>query len=553
MLVLLLVAFISGLLTIFAPCIWPILPIVLSSSVGGGRRRPLGVTLGIIISFFVLTLSLSFLIKVFGFDANTLRLVAIVVIAFLGFTLLFPKLSSVLEGYASRLSGLFGGRLRKGNGFMGGLFAGISLGIVWAPCAGPIFATIAALSATRAVTSQLVLVTFVYMIGTGIPLLIFASFGSHLLTKSRVLSSYTGKVQQLLGIMMIGMSVLIWTGYDRIIEARLLNYFPGYTALIYRLEQMDQVQIELNNLKGQGSLSANRDTQSLSDLGQSPEISGIGTWLNSSPLTMDSLKGKVVLVDFWTYSCINCIRTLPFVTGWYEKYKSDGFVVIGIHTPEFEFEKNTENVQNALRMFHINYPVAQDNNYTTWNNFHNSYWPAKYLIDKNGHLRYRHNGEGQYVETEKAIQSLLAENGKVLPMGTLSVVDQTPQISLTAETYLGKNRADPDSSTVHFTGDWSTVAEYSESKPGSSLELNFFANRVFLVITPSSRDDLVYVFLDGHPVEVGSSGKDVRDGRLILDIPRLYEVINLNGVPGKHILRLDFGSKGTRVYAFTFG
>ena len=554
MLVLLIVAFVSGLLTILAPCIWPILPIVLSSSSTGGRGRPLGVTLGILLSFSILTLSLSYLVKIFHFDPDILRLLAVVIIGFFGSILIIPKLASLLEGYASRIGNYFGGRFTSGSGFWSGMVAGISLGVVWAPCAGPILATIAALSATRAVNSQVVLITITYMIGTGIPLFLFAAFGSHLLTKSRVLSPFTGFIQQALGLVMIITAVLIWTGYDKLLQARLLNLFPAYTDLIYRIEQTNQVQEQLNRLQGKGEGKISTLPKSfLPDMGMAPDFVGIGNWLNSTPLTLGALEGKVILVDFWTYSCINCIRTLPFVTGWYEKYKDQGLVVVGIHTPEFEFEKKTENVANAIKMFGINYPVAQDNNYSTWNNYNNSYWPAKYLIDKDGHLRYQHSGEGLYAETEKAIQTLLAETGRPVPQEILSMPDQTPRIRLTPETYLGKSRMKIFSPDFKYLGEWNIENEFGESSPGSSLELDFYANKVFLVITPNSPTDIITVSLDGMTISDDVAGKDVFDGKVLLDTARLYELINLRGNPGTHVLRLDFGSKGTKVFAFTFG
>ncbi len=573
MLILLLVAFVSGLLTIFAPCIWPILPIVLSTSVSGGKSRPLGVTTGILISFSILTLSLSYLVKAFNFDPDSLRFLAVLVISFLGLVLLIPKLSAIVEGFASRLSGVFGGRFSTGNGFFGGLIAGISLGIVWAPCAGPILATIAALSATRTVNSQVILITLVYMLGTGIPLFLFATFGGRLITRSRFLSPFTGRIQQLFGVIMIATAALIWTGYDKVLQAKLLDVFPGYSNFLYKLEQSNQVQEQLRRLKGKEGKTSITPDSFLPDLGPAPEFIGISKWLNSTPLTLKSLQGKVVLVDFWTYSCINCIRTLPYVTGWYEKYKDQDFVVVGVHTPEFEFEKKTENVEMAIKMFKINYPVAQDNDFRTWNNFDNIYWPAKYLIDKDGHLRYTHFGEGNYDETEMAIQSLIAETGKIMPTGTLEIDETTPQVRLTPETYLGLDRLArfgsnerPQRAERDYTlpaslfddyfalgGRWSMDGQFSQSIENSVLELNFFASKVFLVITPSTGQDIIKVYLDNQDVGQANSGKDVVNGQVTIDVDRLYELIDLHGSPGRHQLRLEFGTKGTKVFAFTFG
>lgn len=552
MLTLLLVAFISGLLTILAPCIWPILPVVLSTSTTGGHRRPFGVSLGILLSFTVLTLSLSYLVSIFHFDPNILRLMAVFVLVILGLVLLLPRLSAFLEGYTSRLTSLLPIR-DSGSGFWSGLLTGLSLGVVWAPCAGPILATIAALSATRTVTSQVVLITVVYMLGTGIPLFLFATFGSRLLLQSRSLSPFLGRIQQIFGLIMILTALSIYSGYDRLIQTKLLDILPGYSNLLYRLEQTPSVQEQLNRLSGRENSSPVPQKSFLPDLGMAPEFKGLNQWLNSSPLTQTDLRDKVVLVDFWTYSCINCLRTLPFVSGWAAKYRDQGLVVVGVHTPEFEFEKNTQNVQKALSLYHISYPVALDNSYSTWNNFRNSYWPAKYLIDKDGHLRYKHFGEGNYPETEKAIQTLLAEAGRPISTEVLSLPDTTPKIRLTPETYLGKNRSEKFSPAFTLGGTWNVEGEFAESTAGSTLDLDFFASRVFLVITPQNSEDSILVFLDGKPIENKFVGQDVRDGRLILDSSRLYEIIDLKGLPGSHLLQLKFETTGTKVFAFTFG
>jgi len=572
MVILLIFAFISGLLTILAPCIWPLLPIVLSASSSGGRRKPLGITLGIMLSFGFFTLTLSYLVKVLHLDPNVLRIVSVVILIILGLTLLIPKVAAVIEGLISRLGGIFGGKSLEG-GFVSGLITGLSLGIVWTPCAGPIFATIATLAATQSVSSALVLVTVIYIVGIGIPLFIFANSGSNFFQKSKLLSPYLGKIQQFFGIVVIVVALGIATNYDKVAEAQLLSIFPSYSNLLYTLEGNKQVQQELAKLKGKEVPTTAPINSYLPDLGKAPEIVGINNWLNSQPLSISSLNGKVVLIDFWTYTCINCIRTLPFVTSWYEKYKGQGLVVIGIHTPEFEFEKNTDNVAAALKMFKINYPVAQDNDYKTWNNFGNSYWPAKYLIDSKGHLRLTHFGEGNYEETEKAIQSLLAEIGKPLTSGTVNISDQTPTIQMTPETYLGTKRmerfASPENGVAGlsnysfpksfypdnfaFSGKWTLSGESATPSTGSSLKLRFNANRVFLVITPKTMVEKAVILLDGKRADITNQGADVIDGVIQLNESRLYELVNLHGASGDHTLEIDFGSSGIELFAFTFG
>ncbi len=560
MIILLFIAFISGLLTILAPCIWPILPIVLSASSTGGRSKPLGITLGILISFTVFTLTLSYLVSIFHFDPNTLRSVAVVVLTLLGLSLVIPRFSALIEIGVGRLSNLFGpGSGTTRTGFFGGLVTGVSLGIVWAPCAGPILASIAALAATQMVTTRVVLVTAAYMVGTGIPLFIFATVGSNLLTRTRSLSPYLGRIQQFFGIVIIVTALAIFTNYDKVIQAKLLDSFPGYSNFLFKLEQNKRVREELDVLRGRPSRTESRSF--LSDLGEAPDFMGVNRWLNSEPLTMSKLRGKVVLVDFWTYTCINCIRTLPYVTGWYEKYKDKGLVVVGVHTPEFEFEKKTENVEKAISMYKINYPVAQDNDYATWNNFDNLYWPAKYLIDKNGRIRLTHFGEGEYEQMERAIQSLLAETGAEVTAEVLDLPDLTPITRMTPEIYLGLARMDglvskesPKTGTnvfslsanlprdsFSFGGTWTLTREYAQSEAGSVLDLKFYAKQVFLVITPGEKGDKIGVFLDG---------KKISD--LILDEARLYELISLPA-QGEHLLHLEFRDPGIQIFAFTFG
>lgn len=417
--VLIVFAFLSGLVTIFAPCIWPILPIVLSASTGAGERKPFGMVLGLATSFLVATLALASVIRVIPFDPELLRTLSVIVIAFLGLTLLLPAMGAKLEGIVSRFAS-FGGRFtnNSGSGFWSGFVTGFALGLVWSPCAGPILATVATLAATQAVNFQVLVIAIAFVSGVAVPLFILAFLGQKILTKTRVFSRYTRLIQQIFGAIMILAALAIYTGYDKTLQTRLLDTFPRYERFLNGLEKNDAVQEKLDILKeNTKEMPLPKPTPlsmikkpALASLGEAQDFTGIEHWLNTdAPISITDLKGKVVLVDFFTYSCINCIRTLPFVTGWYEKYKDQGFVVIGIHTPEFEYEKKTSNVEAALKKYSITYPVAQDNDYVTWQAYKNRYWPAQYLVDKQGNIRRTHFGEGQYEETEQAIRDLLDE------------------------------------------------------------------------------------------------------------------------------------------------
>ena len=584
MIILLFFAFLSGLVTIAAPCIWPILPIVLSSSATGGKRRPLGVTLGIITSFSILTLSIAYIVRIIPFDTEWLRYISVAIITFLGLSLIIPKLGAFIETAVSRLGNTFQPKKTNQNdaGFHGGFLTGLSLGVVWTPCAGPILATIATLAATRAVSFDLILVMIAYMIGVAIPLFIFSVAGQKLFNKTRQLSQYTGIIQKIFGVIMIATAFLILTGYDRILQTKLLNAVPAYSNFITKLESNALVTKQLDALSGREvnndqpvptmQFPKAKDLGGLPKLGPAADFVGIETWLNSEALTMEDLKGKVVIVDFWTYTCINCIRTLPYVTGWYEKYKDDGFVVIGVHTPEFEFEKKTENVEGAIKQYEINYPVAQDNDFKTWRAYDNRYWPAKYLIDANGIVRYTHFGEGEYDVTEENIQKLLKEAGSTKQTELLNIEEKTPSGSQSPETYLGLSRMAGFSSKEQPTlgtgsyslpnilsvnnfalvGTWDIQDEHSQVvKTGSGLLYQFYAKDVYLVITPKTSEDRIAVFVDDEIV-TDMAGTDVTDGFVQLDEPRLYHLVSLDEKK-EALLQLNFQTPGTQVFAFTFG
>ncbi len=583
--ILFLFAFISGLVTILAPCIWPILPIILSSTSTGGRLKPLGITLGIMISFGFFLLATSFIVRLFNIDPNIFRTFAVIIIFLLGLSMIIPAFSGFLESMVGRLTSKFGSGMSNpetNHGFSGGFITGLSLGVIWAPCAGPILASIATLSIVGRVNLEVFLVTFFYILGLGIPLFLFAYGGRRLILKSRIFSPFTGRIQQIFGVLMILTAIAIYTNFDKTVQVKLLEVFPAYSNTLISLESNPIVQKELNRLKGSDmenkiTLGKPLDMSSKSVLpnyGKAPEFVGISKWLNTDkPLKLSDLKGKVVLVDFWTYTCINCIRTLPYITGWYEKYKDQNFVVIGIHTPEFEFEKNTQNVLNAMKQYKINYPVAQDNDYKTWDAYNNRYWPAKYLIDANGNVRYIHFGEGAYEGTEKAIQELLKEANKQVGAGTLDLKDQTPTGIQTPEIYLGSERAQnyyPNKTLnngvknytleqnlpvnfVSLGGGWEVEDEGIVSASESILELKFYASKVFLVMHPPEGEEAkVKVYLDGKLVSTEDGGENVKNGEVIVDKPFLYNLINLDE-KGEHTLRLEFETLGTKSFAFTFG
>ncbi len=304
-------------------------------------------------------------------------------------------------------------------------------------------------------------------------------------------------------------------------------------------------------------LSAPASAEMLAKPILAPDIATKGEWLNSPALSSADLKGKVVLVDFWTYSCINCLRTLPYIKSWYQAYKDKGFVVIGVHAPEFDFEKNIANVEKAIRRFDIPYPIVQDNDHTLWNRFKNQYWPAHYLINKSGQIVYTHFGEGNYDVTEKAIRDALNETGK---KAKLSDAVEGYTLNQTPETYLGTARAERlvkawDNLTADnwtLVGDWKRAAEYSEANAGAALKMHFRGGKVFLVLgTADGKPVKAKISFDGKPA-IDVAGKDVKDAEVTVTDHRLYELIDLKK-NGEGIFEISTTQGGLRAFAFTFG
>lgn len=525
MVLLLIFSFFAGVVTILSPCILPVLPIILSTSVGGvevGNKRAVGVITGFIASFTFFTLFLSTIVRITGISSELLRSLSVFIIIAFGISLLIPNIQSLIEKMFSKLINF----LPKSNtdpNFSGGLWVGLSLGLLWTPCVGPILASVISLAISGTVNFSAFSITLSYSIGTAIPMFLIMIGGRNLLNKVPWLTKNSGKIQKVFGVIMILTGFAIYFNLDRNFQTYIITKFPNYGANLTRFE--DNVPL-INNTFAK---------KALKELNSAPEIIAGGEWFNSAPLKISDLKGKVVLIDFWTYTCINCQRTLPYLKNWHEKYKDSGLVIIGIHTPEFEFEKEPKNVKKALSDFEINYPVVQDNNFATWNNYQNHYWPAKYLIDKNGSIVYSHFGEGNYNETEKAIQDLL----------NVEVEIYNPEYQTygrTPETYIGNSRR-VKSSNLKFDGDWEYSAEYGNPQKDAGLIYNFDAKSVYLVMKQK---------LDGveGKVEVYLDGKLQKT--VVVQDNTLYELLNLE-TAGEHTLELKFKDNNIEIFAFTFG
>lgn len=565
MIILIIFAFIAGIVTILSPCILPVLPIILSSSVGGvdkGKSHPTGIIFGFISSFTFFTLFLSNLVRVTGISPDFLRSFSILILAVMGIAMIIPQIQVYLEILFSKLANKLPNAGASGSGFGSGLLVGLSLGLLWTPCVGPILASVISLAISGSVNFSAFLITLFYSLGTAIPMFIILVSGRTIFQKVPWLLSRSGLIQKIFGFIMILTSVGIFYNLDRNSQVYILKKFPQYGTNLTKFEDNSKVKEQIQSLNKVKPVDLLKKTK------PAPEIVAGGEWLNTKPLTIKELKGKVVLVDFWTYTCINCIRTIPYLVDWNTKYADKGLVIVGVHTPEFEFEKNVKNVQKALSDFGITYPVVQDNNFATWKKYDNNYWPAKYLIDKDGFVRYTHFGEGEYDKTEMAIQELLKEIDPNLEnievnTKTYSTYGRTP------ETYLGISRGAYSLSTlaqedkvinfktpknigkneVGFEGDWVFSDEYASPKKGSKLFLNFDAKEVYLVMKSATSSAKVKVFVDDT---VQYFGEDNKNGEVTVDLDRLYRLITLP-TSGRHILKLEFQDDNAELFAFTFG
>src|SRR3954463_15027596 len=449
MVLLILFAFVAGVGTAFSPCVLPVLPIALSAGATGGRRRPLGIVTGLALSFTFVTVALVYVIHALGLPNDLLRTIAIVGLILFGLALVIPAVGDRLQAWLQRIAPARS-RKRRGDGFGSGLLVGFGLGAVYTPCAGPILAGVITLSASQTFTAGRLATALAYGIGSGVALY-FLMLGGRRLT--RRLSKRSGRFQQGLGAVMVAVAVLMALNLDVRFQNAIASDLPGFLVNpTGGIEKSDSVKKQLADVRGgKPTATETPDTGSspLPKLGAAPEIQGTQQWFNTPgnrPLTLASLRrqNRVVLIDFWTYTCINCIRTLPQLKAWDAKYRDDGLTIIGVHTPEFPFKKDAGNVRDAIAQNGIKYPVVQDNDYTTWNAYDNQYWPAHYLIDANGQVRYVHFGEGEYAKTERAIRGLLSEAGEGGGLGGVAGTRaKVPSSQVaTPETYLGAARAE---------------------------------------------------------------------------------------------------------------
>ncbi|CEG58324.1 cytochrome c biogenesis protein DipZ [Legionella fallonii] len=539
--------FLEGFALIISPCVLPILPLILAGSLTGSKKRPLGIMIGFILIFSLFTFLSRKFVQYSGIDLNIVRHISYGMLILLGVTMISTYLTEKFERLTTRLANI-GSSFPKVNNPQGGLISGIFFGgliaIVWTPCAGPILAAVIVQTVIQKTNLMSFLTLIAFGIGVAVPMLAIILFGRQLMARVGFVKGHTVFFRKMLGAVII-------------ISVFFMIYQENGISFVHAGQGNNVPAIELQN--------------GLEKPYPAPSISGIDGWINSEPLKISNLKGKVVLVDFWTYSCINCIRTLPYLKEWYDKYHNDGLVIVGVHTPEFDFEKNFANVKSAVVYDGIKYPVALDSHYITWQNFNNQYWPAHYLIDKKGNVVYIHFGEGDYDVTENNIQYLLNMHAPTITKGNNIEQlneDQTP------ETYLGYERAENFSGqeaiskdkTAQYTfppsleqnewalqGSWNIMPDkIISSENNAAIKINFNARKVYIVMGNATNKTIrVNLLLNGKKIEI-EKGKDVENSSIDVNKNTIYEALVFTQ-PRSGILQLTASSPGLEIYTFTFG
>jgi cytochrome c biogenesis protein CcdA/thiol-disulfide isomerase/thioredoxin len=578
---LLVLAYLGGVLTIVSPCILPVLPFVFARTGQPFLRSGLPLLAGMAVTF-ALVASLAAVGGGWVVQVNQYgRWLALLCVALFGLTLLLPQLSERLTrplvAVGSRLSAAAGAdaRPRPGASFL----IGVATGLLWAPCAGPILGLVLTGAALQGASIGTTLLLLAYAAGAATSLALALLVGGKVFGLMKKSLGAGEWLRRGLGALMLAGVAAIALGLDTGVLSRLSTASTG------GLEQslVDKLSAKPEQKGGAMMAAANhRDTLPIE--GTLPPLEGAVQWLNSPPLTAEALKGKVVLVDFWTYSCINCLRTLPYVKAWAEKYRDQGLVVIGVHAPEFAFERDVSNVTKAMKDLGITYPVAIDNAYKIWRAFDNQYWPAHYFADAKGQIRYHHFGEGDYAESERVIQQLLREAGARNVAGGLIQADakgvqQAPDMNevQSPETYLGYQRAENFISTGtlatnqvanypaagnlalnHWTleGQWNVGGQQATlDQPGGRIVYRFHARDLHLVLGPGA---------DGKPVRFNvtvdgqapgdAHGTDVApDGSGTVTEQRLYQLVRQPGAVQDHTFTIEFLDPNVAAYAFTFG
>jgi len=571
-----LLAYLGGILTILSPCILPVLPFVFARADRSFVRSTLPMLAGMAATFAIVA-TLAAVGGGWAVQANAIgRWAALILLALFGIALVFPSISDRL----TRPLVALGSRMTEQSGQQDSVWSsavlGIATGLLWAPCAGPILGIIFTAAALQGASFDTTFLLLAYALGAATSLALALLVGGKVFARMKKSLGASERIRQVLGVLVLIGVVAIALGLD----TRVLSKISS--AQTASLESGLAAKLGL----GQGAESDAR-TNAMGELvlpsqGELPPLDGLGPWYNSPPLTREQLRGKVVLVDFWTYSCINCLRAIPYVRAWYDKYRDDGLVVIGVHAPEFAFEREPANVAKAIKDLDIRYPVALDNQYKLWSALKNNYWPAHYFIDARGRIRYFHHGEGEYDVSERVIRQLLAEAGhapKDMAMAKAKASGAQAAAAFgdvkSGETYIGyarsANFASPgglahDQLKTYGTAplklnDWALEGQWLDKRqsalsfaPGAKIGFRFHARDLHLVLGPGGGKPVRFrVSIDGQPPR-GDAGVDAAaDGSGTVTEQRLYQLIRQKGPVRDRSFEIEFLDPGVEAFSFTFG
>ncbi|MYM66615.1 redoxin domain-containing protein [Pseudoduganella sp. FT55W] len=620
---LILLSYLGGALTILSPCILPVLPFVFARTGQPFVRSGLPLLLGMALTF-ALVATLAAVGGGWVVQANQYgRWAALVLMAFFGLTLMLPHLADRLTKPLVALGDKLSNKAADGDssGASSSFLLGVATGLLWAPCAGPVLGLVLTGAALNGASVGTTLLLLAYAAGAATSLALALLVGGKVFSAMKRSLGAGEWVRRGLGAAMLAGVAAIATGLDTGlltkvstvatagVEQKLIDTLaprggqteaPAGGAMMRSAAaagdeaaggaMMSRTAMAgITNGAGGPAMMARRAVAAAADAlpveGKLPSLNGAVEWLNSAPLTAEQLKGKVVLVDFWTYSCINCLRSLPYTKAWADKYRDQGLVVIGVHAPEFAFERNVNNVRKAVKDQGITFPVAIDNDYAIWRAFGNQYWPAHYFIDAKGQIRHHHFGEGDYAQSEQVIQQLLEEAGRKNVTNTVVSAEDAQGIQQQSdigqvgspETYLGYERAEnfasPEKQAANaarqytapakpalnqwgLSGNWLSQAEQITLNQGSgSIVYRFHARDLHLVLGPTKDGKPVRfrVTIDGAAPGKNHGADVAADGSGKIDSQRLYQLVRQSGAVGDHTFSIEFLDPGVQAYAFTFG
>ncbi len=590
---LLLISFIAGALTVLAPCVLPVLPIIIGGAAQNHERRnPYIITASLAVAVVLFTLLLKFSTLFINIPPQVWSYTSGIIIIFFGLITIFPNFWDKLNfklGLSAGSDKILNNSAHQ-SGRLGDMLIGLSLGPVFSSCSPTYFlilATVLPQSFGKGIADLIA-----YALGLSLVLLLVSLLGQKFISRAKVAANPHGFFKRALGVLFLLVGILIFTGADKKLQVFFADHgWSGVSGIEQTL--LGQVNMsETNGLKFDGTtpnglqpITPAQNNKVVKNLPRYREIANPSGFVNTSSIKIGDLIGKkVIIIDFMTYSCINCIRTFPYLNAWYDKYHDQGLEIIGIHTPEFAFEKNIDNVRKAMAGFGIKFPVVLDNDYGTWNAYGNNYWPRKYIIDIDGYIAFDHIGEGGYDETEAKIQELLAEkmvrdhqSAALVPGGAVKVTSTQPGDVGSPETYFGAARNEYLSNGVpnqtgeqklilpgamslnglNLVGTWNFENEFAQTTaPQDSIIYRYSAQNVYFVAS-SQTANKVEILRDGLPLTKDTAGSDIifENGKSYLWIhdDRLYNIVSDKAGTGEHTLQFIIESPGLKAFTFTFG